>query len=205
MDDLNLEPGEFVIKQTDQATFPAASTDLELGLVVLTNRNLILVADKPTGIFSSRKLVKRCPLEQVHDMYGIPQAIVTKSGNNWMVQVAFNDDAVCLQFEQNARRQAQSWADAVKCAATGNLNRIGADDLVPDGVADLVDGARGIVGAFGAAFGSASGKQSSTGKSHGETTRPAMADARCRGCHAPLSGRKGAMVTCPYCDTKQTL
>lgn len=205
MDEFNLQPGEFIIKQTDQAAFPTGSTDMELGRVVLTNRNLILVADKPTGIFSSKKLVKRCPLEQVHDMYGIPQAIVTKNGNNWIVQIAFYDDTVSLQFEQIARRQAQSWADAVKNAATGNLDCIEADDLVPDGVADFVEGAKGIVGAFGTAFGGAFGTQSSTAKQAAAATRPAMADARCRGCHAPLSGRIGTTITCPYCDTKQTL
>lgn len=194
MDDYNLEPGEFVIMQEE----PVKTDDgTDLDELVLTNQNLILVATMPQGLFKKSKFVKRCPLKKLTNLQDGPQALVTKYRDEYYLQALFSDETVSLCFPANPKRTAERWADAIRSAAAGNFSDIRPDDALPPEIATLVDGAKD---AFGAIF---SGGKRRADK--GGTQRASSVTTRCVGCHAPLSGRSGTTVTCPYCDTKQTL
>lgn len=48
-------------------------------------------------------------------------------------------------------------------------------------------------------------KASSSNGSKPRSRASSNVTRECVGCHAPISGRHGTSVTCPYCDTRQTL
>lgn len=198
MEDYNLAPGELVIMQEQSVRLGDGPDGEELEELVLTNQNLILVANAAQGLFKRTRMLKRCPLSRVVRHDDVPQAIVAKYRGNYCLQIAFEGESVTLFFSSNPRRQAERWANALVKAADGDLSgaREAVEDLPPE-ITNVVDGARDLVGAL---FGAAAGPQAGTQKS-----RPASVTRRCVGCHAPLAGRVGASVTCPYCDTRQTL
>ena len=192
MDDYNLEPGEFVIMQEASVKL---DDDTGLDELVLTNQNLILVTTRSQGLFKRSKYVKRCPLQKITGAQDHPQVVVSKYRENYYLQVVFSDETISLNFPSNPKRTAERWAEGIRSAALGDYSDIKTEDFLPPEISNLVDGAKG---AFGAIF--SSGK-----KKGGEDTRPASVTKKCVGCHAPVSGRTGTTVTCPYCDTKQTL
>ena len=192
MDDYNLEPGEFVIMQEASVKL---DDDTSLDELVLTNQNLILVTTMSQGLFKRSKFVKRCPLQKIVGAQDSPQVVVSKYRENYYLQVVFGDETISVNFPANPKRGAQRWAEGIRSAAMGDLSSIRTEDYLPPEIASFVDGAKG---AFGALF--AGGKKRAE-----ENRRPASVTRKCVGCHAPVSGHVGSTVTCPYCDTKQTL
>lgn len=199
MDDYNLEPGEFVVMQEASVTLLQGRNDEPLDELVLTNRHLILVNTASQGLFKRTRYLKRCPLSSiVGTRDGDPQVLVSKYRNDYRLQVVFNDEAISLRFPSNPKRTAERWTESVRSAALGDLSNIKTEDYLPPEVANLVDTAKG---AFGAIFAD-SGRHT---EQAAESKRGSSVTTRCVGCHAPLFGRAGSTVTCPYCDTQQTL
>lgn len=198
MENYNLTPGELVILQERSVKLGEGPGGENLDELVLTNQTLILVASAPQSLFRRTRMLKRCPLSTILRRNDMPQAIVVKYRNNYCLQVAFEDENVSLFFPSNPRRQADRWANALAKAADGDISGIdsSAENLPPE-ITDVVDGAKDLVGAF---FGGA--RKSQDGR---QASRPASVTTKCVGCHAPVTGRAGTTVTCPYCDTKQTL
>lgn len=193
MDDYGLEPGEFVIMQEASVRFDDGENLDEL---VLTNQNLILVNTMSRGLFKREKFIKRCPLARIRQANDIPQVMASKYHNDYYLQVVFDDETISLNFPSNPKRTAERWAEGIRNAALGDLAGIKTEETLPPEIADLVDGAKGV---FGSLF-------SGGGKKEGpKPSKPTSVNRKCVGCHAPLSGKEGETVICPYCDTKQTL
>ncbi len=197
MEDYNLEPGEFVIMQEAPAELHSGSDIDRLDEVVLTNRHLILVCSQPTGLFQKRRLLKRCPLEQTLDSQGFPQVVTTQLRDKNILQVLFQGENVSIAFPNKAKQTVERWAAGIRDAAVGNLGEIRTADVIPDELADFVDGAKNVVGSI-------FGKKAAPAAAPRVAARATVA-RKCQGCHAPLSGRTGDTVVCAYCDTKQTL
>ena len=197
MDEYNLEPGEFTIMQESSVILLDRSGEERLDEVVLTNKSLVLVNTASQGLFKRTRYLKRCPLDRIASPNGVPQAIASKHKNDYRLQVVFDDETIALRFPANPKRTAERWAEGIRNAALGNLSGIRTEDVLPPEVADLVDGAKGIIGAV-----FAGGKKPNASEA---SKRPARITKKCVGCHAPLTGRAGETVTCAYCDTKQTL
>ncbi|OUO33633.1 hypothetical protein [Olsenella sp. An293] len=195
MDDYNLEPGEFVIMQEASVKL---DDDTTLDELVLTNQNLVLVTTMSQELLRRSKFVKRCPLSRIRGSQEEPQALVTKYRESYYLQVVYPDETISVTFPSNTKRSAERWAEAIRNAAVGNLSSIQPEDTLPPEIADFVDGAKG---AFGAIFGG--GKKPAD--KNGASQRPSSVTKRCMGCHAPITGRAGSTVICPYCDTKQTI
>lgn len=199
MEDYNLAPGELVIMQEQPVKLGSGPDGEGLDELVLTNQNLILVVSSAQGLFRRTRMLKRCPLAKLRRQDDAPQVFATKYRNEYCLQVAFSDESIALYFPSNPRRLSERWAAAIVRAANGDLSsvsEIGADGTLPPELTNVVDGARDLVGSL---FGG--GK-----KTRGDAkAQPTSVTKRCMGCHAPLSGRAGSTVTCPYCDTKQTL
>lgn len=198
MENYNLAPGELVIMQEQSVKLGEGPSGESLDELVLTNQNLILVASASQGLFKRTRMLKRCPLSQIVRHDDVPQAVAAKYRSNYRLQIAFEDEVVSLFFPSNPRRQAERWADALVKAVDGNLSGIDSSaEALPPEITDVVDGAKDLVGAF---FGG--GKKPQGGQQKG---RPASVTTKCVGCHAPITGRAGSTMTCPYCDTRQTL
>ena len=198
MNEYNLEPGEYVLTQASPVRFGNTSSNEKLKEVVLSNRNLILVYSVKTGLFQSKSYVKRCPLSALLDAQGAPQVMATKFRNDYFLQAIFGTENITLYFPEAPKRLAQRWADNLANAATNNISEIRESSDLADEVGAVVDEAKEIFGSiFGVKGRSRQAKQRTMGNPQITT--------KCRGCHAPLAGRKGETATCAYCDTKQTL
>ena len=167
--------------------------------LVLTNKHLILVNEVSQGLFKRTTMLKRCPLEQLVDQQGSPMLVVSKLNGKWWLQASFGSEVIRLRDQAGTRRGAEHWADALRKAILGDYAAISPDAITSPELSQLVDGARNIFSSI------ASGIGAVAPSSKTKTNAPAMVNAQCPGCHAPLSGRKGSLVTCPYCDTKTTL
>ncbi len=197
MEDYNLDPGEFVIMQETPAELHSGKSVDKLDEVVLTNRHLILVCSQQQGLFQKRRLLKRCPLEQTLDSQGFPQVVTTQLRDKNILQVLFSGENISVSFPNKSKQTVIRWAESIRNAAIGNLGEIKTENPLPDELADFVDGAKNVVGTI---FGKKNAPTAEARKG-----AHAMVARKCQGCHAPLTGRAGAAVTCLYCDTKQTL
>lgn len=204
-EEYNLSPGEVFIMQSEGVELICGRDSEELSEIVLTNKNLILVNEVPTGLFSSKRLLKRCPLDAIVCSEGIPQAFLGKKRDMYVLQVVFADEAVTLRFlKRSEKREAKRWAEAIKYAVVGDIDSINTDETpLGKDVTDPIDGLVGLAGAFMSEVTSASNSISKAKKPR--KTAPVKATMKCKGCHAPLLGIKGRVVTCDYCGTKQTL
>lgn len=192
MGDYNLNPDEFIVMQENNVELYVGDDTETLNEIVLTNQNFILVNEVSTGLFKTERYLKRCPLSKLHFVDDVPQAVVSKIKNFFVLCVPFEGETIVLGFADPTRRTAAKWSNAVKQAAVGNF----------DGVADEAVGVvAGIAqGLSNSLFGAP--KQS---QPKNEVKRSSTVAKKCSGCHAPLSGRQGQTVTCSYCDTVQTV
>lgn len=232
MGEYNLEPGEFVISQERQASLGVGTDAEQLEEVVLTNRNLILVANVSEGLFKKARYLKRCPLDSLCNDEGAPQVVATKQGNVHVLRLGFADEALTLRLGNGDKKTANRWCQDIIAAVVGDLGAIRGTDgnsseldgisnsfvdlaiTAGDATSDLFGWKAGAgVALAGSLAGMATKGLSALNaitedKKRAESTpkkKAATTTGRCRGCHAPLSGRSGAIVVCPYCDTKQTI
>lgn len=212
----NLEPGEFEIRQESSVYLWSSGEKEPIKEIVLTNKHLILVDS--TGVFNVRYYAKYCPLSDIVRYQGIPQVTTARIRADKVLHIPFEDETISLTVEN-----AKAWANAIQQAAMGNLEEIAQKDAAIEQVANIADGAKDVASAIGGglagtivggigAFATSAIEQAGLGgiipdspnKKKDSQGQPA-ANAKCQGCHAPLSGRKGIEVTCEYCGTKQTL
>lgn len=208
MSDYKLEPGEFVIMQTAVAKLGDDDYAEDLDELVLSNQNIIVVASKSVGLFKRVSKTYKLPLECIACPNGMPQVMTIKKESWYHVQVVFETETIAFKFSEDRKRTAERWADGIRCAAVGDLARIRTEDSVmPKELLDLADGAKQVLGAVfatGSVSGSASPSQMGSASAR-KAKRPPVTSRKCVGCHAPISGRQGSMVTCEYCGTKQAL
>ena len=170
-EEYNLSPGEVLIMQGDHVELVSGKERIRLNEVVLTNKNLILVNEVSAGIFTTQRLLKRCPLDDIICSESIPQAFLGKKKDMYVLQVAFEDEAVTLHFPINEKREAKRWASAIKYAVVGDIDSIDTEETpLPSEVNNLIDGVSGFVGAFVAEVSSVSSTASAAKKSSSEGT-----------------------------------
>ncbi len=230
MDDYNLAPGECIVAQ-DWAVFLCEGDDVTvLDEVVLTNQNLILVATMERGNYKRARYLKRYPLKHIARQQDVPQVVAATIHGQHLLQVGFREESVVLQFVNSPRRTAERWARYIQRAANDvPLEDITKDKVLPSEkrnkgkpLGQRSQGSQGVVADKSATSKSSENKAvakkpASKSEAKAETKTSAKAKsapteppknkvtARCVGCHAPLVGSQGSIVTCSYCDTKQTL
>ena len=203
-DDVELEPGELVLLEQDGGVWlKEGRGETHLDSLVLTNQNLVLVTSKPAGLFKRTRLMSCCPLDRVVLSDGVPQVIARKEGGQWWLQAAFRSETISLRFDDSPRRDAQRWAEAVAHAVVGDAASACIAGTAPD-----PDEGVGISLPTTPPVRAKSAPDAVRAKEPPRkkpAKRPQAVSRKCQGCHAPLSGVEGQLVTCPYCDTKQTL
>lgn len=198
MDNYNLESGEIVLAQASPVRLGCDRGGKSLEEVVLTNKNLILVNEVSSGLFSSKTYLKRCPLALLLDSQGTPQVTATKLREDYFLQALFGNERISLYFPSTPKRYSQKWAADLANAALGNLSSISPEQPEASEIADAIDEVKET-------FGSIFGKKPTPSHSATRAAGNPQVTVKCRGCHAPLSGRKTQTISCAYCDTKQTL
>lgn len=84
-EEYNLSPGEVLIMQGDHVELVSGKERIRLNEVVLTNKNLILVNEVSAGIFTTQRLLKRCPLDDIICSESIPQAFLGKKKDMYVL------------------------------------------------------------------------------------------------------------------------
>ncbi len=220
MSDYNLNEDEFVLLREERPLLGHGKDDdpEPLDEVVLTNVNLILVNTVNVSVFKTKRMLMRCPLEQLICANDRPQMAITQINGHLYLRIPFADGAIQLRFSNESRHHAQSWADNIAHAAAGEFDQIQEDTGLISSVMAVpgAEGAAALVGNVFAGIRSAVQPQAPAAspapkapKAPKAAVAPPAAAAhgttRCAGCHAPLDGKPGKRVTCPYCGTTQTI
>ena len=130
MEEYNLEPGEFLILESQDARIKLASGDA-LDKIALTNRSLILVKTQTRGLFDKARMLKRCPLSKIERTYDEAQINLTKRGTKYMLNIPFSDECISLLFDDGQGTIARNWAESIRKAANGDLNSIREEEATP--------------------------------------------------------------------------
>ena len=203
MEEYNLEPGEFLILESQDARIKLASGDA-LDRIALTNRSLILVKTQARGLFDRARMLKRCPLSKIERTYDEAQINLTKRGTKYMLNIPFSDECISLLFDDGQGTIARNWAESIRKAANGDLNSIREEETTP---------LEQIRGSFLEAFGNigisipagANPTPSPERKAPRKPAKPIIVANVCKGCHAPIQGEAGHIATCDWCGTTQTI
>ncbi len=210
------EAGEILIMRDVNALLYEGEELQNLDEIVLTDRQMVLVMSVRKGFFSRETLYKRCKLNTLLcDDGGVPKVMVVKDGGKYVLQVPFRGETVLLRFTSGAKMLSNKWADAIVLAAAGRSSEIVAGSGVSPDFADMVDSAADVARAAAGMFGFSGVAGDETRSVFGaskrlEKSRPVVktakkTSAKCPGCHAPLTGKVGATVTCEYCGASLTL
>lgn len=202
MDGLDLRPNEVVIMENDSVARGDERANLD-GSLILTNQSLVYIRRK-RGAFGgvSVKDTKRYPLGQIKVYQGRAQVRTGRARNGYpQVEIYLIGGQETFLF--NKKKDAQTWAEALNDV----INGVPVEASPSDGMSnpDLDS----LVGAFGAVFGSVTDSFKSAfddgADSSKSDTRGSRTTNKCSYCGAPISGTRGQIVRCRYCDTEQTL
>lgn len=203
-----LLPNESIILKANRiakgGVIPTLTDDL-----ILTNLHIVWL-DK--SVLGTVKSIITFPLNQIKIFDNKAQVFVNRAPNGTpQLDIFFRDGEEVFGFEK--RSEAVKWANEINQLLTGNtleeLDEPGySSSLTPGatvaealGVDVVTDQIKTTVDTFKSAF----GLRSSETETKTKTVKIQKVTTKCRGCHAPLAGVKGKIVTCKYCDTKQTL
>jgi hypothetical protein len=200
MANYNLQPNESIIMKSDRVShkegiFSAYYTD-EL---ILTNLNIVLISK---GAFGNTKNIQTYPVNQIKVFNGQAQAILAKQKNGSShLEVYFLNGQESFGFEN--KKEINRWVDNINQLVTGNPVDIQASEskAIP-GTEYIAETLKDTVDTFKEAF----GLKTKTNISKSVNSTPAEKVAKqCTACGASISGHKGQIVNCQYCDTKQQL
>ena len=193
----SLAPNESIIMKSELVYCGKTSGEL-----ILTNLYLVHITAK--GTFKTTYTTQRYPVNQIKVFNGKAQALLGKSGDvdiyfiNGQVSFTFSNNET-LFSEKKAEQEAAKWVNAINQLITGeNVEvNVSAKTAIPG--TEMIAGALGgTVDAFKGALGFKSNKPASTELNE-------KVAIKCISCGASVSGNKGRVVRCSYCDTDQQL
>lgn len=183
MENLPLQPNECVILQSTSVLHRGFCMTFSAELI-LTNLNVFSVK---RGMRRKIKDLRKYPLNQLKKMDGIPQILQGKNPRNGAseLHIVFNDSQEAFEFQSNSKKQIKQWIDEV-------YKVFGVEEEI----------AKKATGSF---FNKLKSGINSVKSIFTEEKHTVNITTKCIGCMAPLTGKKGELVKCKYCDTKQTL
>ena len=187
-----LKPDEGVILEAEGVS--SESSMLASDDLVLTHKRIIWVG---RSLWGKVKFVRDIPLDQIKVVNDVAQVKQSKDNRDHMQIALKNGTTESFSFDDAA--EAKNWVKAVSEQVVGHP--LEPEDADPKPIPELqkaVKTAKNAVGSVAASFGISMGGKN--GKHEVE-----VVSKRCIGCHAPLTGKRGEKVTCPYCDTVQVL
>jgi hypothetical protein len=194
-DKYNLQPNEAVIMKSERVQcggLLSASTD-EL---LLTNLNIVLVNK---GFLGNTKNVQHFPLDQIKLFNGKAQVMVsTQQKRKLEVYFWYGHESFTFVKKKEAKLWAENISKLLKAAAqqsqsadtqagkkvdTGDVDRtIPGTGFIAETLKDTADTFKGVLG-----------------------IKAKKVAVKCSSCGSAISGTKGEVVRCQYCDTDQKL
>lgn len=181
MSDYNLYPNEAILLKS-QDVFQG----MRKGDLVLTNLAIIW-AEK--NLFGKIKNVNRIPFNQVKMYNENPQVRLGKAGNGAnQLEIYLVNGQENFSFNTTllGKREINKWINEITKAITGHAPEK-SFTAIP-GTEFVADTLKGTVGVFTDSLG-----------------LKKTVSTKCMACKAPITGKKGEVFRCKYCDTQQTL
>jgi hypothetical protein len=197
MGNYSLQANEVVIMRVDQVTHKKSTFSFENGELILTNLYLVWNAKKMFGM--AKNTQQQYPLHSIKVFNGKAQVTFEKkSGGKPRLTIFFKDGQASFEFTNKSQDEVKTIANSINHTVTGTAENIYEvrNNSIP-GVAKAAEALKGTVDVFKDAFGVKHSEKN-------ETLNEKVAK-KCSSCSAPISGMKGHVVHCDYCDTDQQL
>lgn len=192
MSKLDLNPNESIILQSKNVAsgkILAVHTD-EL---ILTNQNVIHISK---GVLGNTKSIRKFPVNQIKTYNGEPQVILGKDRNSLpRLELYFLSGQENFCFQSLRKKEAKQWVNAIYKLMTGNETVKASWESAIPGSEFLAKKIKGTMDAFKDTLADNSNRVVSSKK----------VTQKCGSCSAPLTGFKGQVIQCKYCDTAQAL
>ena len=188
-----LLPNEAMIMKQERVIHGGAMANFTDELI-LTNQNLVLISK---GTFGNVKNIQAFPVNQIKVFNNQAQIMLSKTrGGHPQIEVYLLNGQVNFGFE--SKKIATIWIEKINQLVTGQDVEINVSTktAIP-GTEMIADALGGTVDAFKGAFGFGSKKSS--------TESDEKVAKKCSSCGATISGKKGQIIRCSYCDDNQQL
>ena len=118
MTDLRLEVGEGILLQTDDAGLYDGNNETDIDELYLTNKNIIYVHEKSTGVFKSETVVDKIPLSSIAVVNGIVQIQqVDDEDYGKALQIIYTSGKrELLELNVSPKKQYPVWQSAISDA-----------------------------------------------------------------------------------------
>lgn len=195
MADLGLQAYESIMVQI-RGVSPGNSGPSYKDELVLTNLHLFHISK---GFFGKVKDIKKYPVEGIKVVDDRAQVFLANPANDGSLslQVFFDYGLVSFRLRSDSRPYVWQLINSINQLRTGKP--LQADTagypMALQGVGYLAEVVKDTIGAFRQSMGM-------DAKREAERERAAVS---CGNCAAPLSGYKGQLVRCPYCNSEQVL
>ena len=189
MDKYNLLPDESIILKSESVFLGN-----KLGELILTNHNLTHIIEK--GAFKKKYITSQYPLNQIKSYDG--KASVTLGKSNTL-EVHLINGNVAFRFYSDdfftgkkMKKDCEQFASKINELVTGEkIEYSNSDNRALPGTEFIAGTLKGTIDTFKGVF--------KTPAVEERIAKP------CPSCTASLSGVKGSVVKCPYCNTEITL
>ena len=187
MDNYNLQQNEAVIMKSERVLY-GGMLAVYSDELILTNLNIILIQK---GTFGKTKNIRYFPTNQIKCFNGKAQAIVSKQQSGLpKLEVYFHSGQESFGFEK--KKEAEKWVDNINRLLAGEVEFNNTDSKAIPGAEFVAETVKDTFEAFRGVF----------GKKGPDEERVAK---YCTSCGASISGIKGRVVRCQYCNSEQQL
>lgn len=191
----NLQSNESFILNNEHVSHNNSSGEL-----ILTTLNLVYISTK--GLFRKTHSAHQYPISQIRVSNGKAQAIMGKNGK---IDIYFINGQESFKFwnneplfsEKKAEKEAAKWANAINQLLSGQIPEIGYSvNMALPGTEYVAETLKDTIGTV---------KETLGVKTKINNRIPEKTAKKCRACGASISGTKGQIVHCQYCNTEQQL
>jgi len=179
MDKYNLQSNEMVILLNEEVEHGGKSGEL-----VLTNLNLIHIVSK--GVFKTTYVIQRYSIRDIRLVNVKAQAILGKDGD---LDIYFMT-GTRKSFEFYNKRESAFWLESINKILVGEQVEITKSRVIP-GTYYIARTLKGTIDTFKGVF--------------KEKIEEQIVAGNCGSCGATVSGKKGDVTRCQYCDCDQQL
>lgn len=192
MANYNLRPNESIIMKQEQIIHGGVMASFTDELI-LTNLHIVLVKK---GIFGNSKGIQTFPLNQIKVFNGQAQVLLGKTKGGYpQIEVYLLNGQESFGFHN--KKDAVKWIDNINKLVTGNEGEVNTSpSMAITGVEYISEALKGTMDTFKDTLGI---------KPKSNIEMPTKEVKKCSYCGAPISGTKGQIVHCQYCDADQQL
>ena len=187
-----LLPNEYIIMKHDKVIHGGVLANFSNELI-LTNQNLVL---QNKSVLGSIKNIQSFPISQIKVFNNQAQIIMSKTRGGYpQIEIYFLNGQEKFGFQ--SKKDATNWISKINQLVTGedvSMDTSAKTSIL--GTEMIADALGGTVDVFKDAFGF---------KKKTPTESVEKVAKKCTFCGAAVSGKKGQIVRCSYCDANQQL